>query len=134
MKEPVASRRAPQAEMSREHETPLVIWSNRGGAVKDVGSMSPAFIPMHLLKLAGIRHPYYTGFLGRVHDRFRVVDRTLLIGADGKAHPDWARRQPVDRVIRDMGLLQYDMMFGQRAGTWSFFPEIEALSAQARAD
>ena len=131
MKEPVASRRAPPAQMSREHETPLVIWSNRGGAVKDVGAVSPAFIPMHLLKLAGIRHPYYTGFLSRVHDRFRVVDRSLLIGADGRTHQDWGRKQPIDQLIRDMGLLQYDMMFGQRAGTWSFFPEIEARSAQA---
>jgi phosphoglycerol transferase MdoB-like AlkP superfamily enzyme len=132
MKEPVASRRAPPAEMGREHETPLVIWSNRGGVVKDVGAVSPAFIPMQLLRVAGIRHPYYTGFLGRVHDEFRVVDRNLLIGADGRAYPDWARNHEVHLSIREMGLLQYDMMFGDRDGTWDFFPELEGPARAAQ--
>ena len=132
MKEPVASRRAPPAEMSREHETPLVIWSNRGGVVKNLGAVSPAFIPMHLMRLAGIRHPYYTGFLGAVHDQFHVVDRNLLIGADGLADPDWARNHEVHPSIRDLGLLQYDMMFGDRDGTWEFFPELEGPARAAQ--
>ena len=54
MKEPVASRKAPVAEMTLEHETPLVIWSNRGGKVDDFGGISPAFIPLQVLKAAGI--------------------------------------------------------------------------------
>ena len=66
--------------MSREHETPLVIWSNRGGAVKDIGAVSPAFVPLHVLRSAGIKHPYYTGFLGRMLNQFRVIDRNMLIG------------------------------------------------------
>jgi phosphoglycerol transferase MdoB-like AlkP superfamily enzyme len=132
MREPVASRRAPPAEMSREHETPLVIWSNRGGAVKNIGAVSPAFIPMHVLRLAGISHPYYTGFLGRVNDEFHVVDRNLLIGADGRAYPDWARNHEVHTSIREMGLLQYDMMFGDRDGTWDFFPELEGPARTAQ--
>jgi phosphoglycerol transferase MdoB-like AlkP superfamily enzyme len=128
MKEPVASRRAPVAEMSLEHETPLVIWSNRGGTVKDIGAVSPAFVPMHVLRSAGIKHPYYTGFLGRMHKQFHVIDRNMLIGADGKSYPDWARKKEIDPAIRDFRLLQYDMMFGDRDGTWEFFPEIEATS------
>ena len=55
--------------MTAEHQTPLVIWSNRGGTVKDIGAISPAFIPLQVLRTAGIRHPYYTGFLGQIHDR-----------------------------------------------------------------
>ena len=128
MKEPVASRRAPVGEMSREHETPLVVWSNRGGTVKDIGAISPAFVPLHVLRSAGIKHPYYTGFLGRMRNQFRVIDRNMLIGADGEAFPDWARRKEIDPAISNFRLLQYDMMFGDRDGTWEFFPEIEATS------
>ncbi len=128
MKEPVASRRTPVAEMSREHETPLVVWSNRGGAVKDIGAVSPAFVPLHVLRSAGIKHPYYTGFLGRMLNQFRVIDRNMLIGTDGEAFPDWARKKEIDPAIRDFRLLQYDMMFGKRDATWEFFPELQATS------
>jgi phosphoglycerol transferase MdoB-like AlkP superfamily enzyme len=128
MKEPVASRRAPVGEMSREHETPLVIWSNRGGTVKDIGAVSPAFVPLHVLRSAGIKHPYYTGFLGRMRNQFRVIDRNMLIGTDGEAFPDWARKKEIDPAISNFRLLQYDMMFGDRDGTWEFFPELEAAA------
>jgi phosphoglycerol transferase MdoB-like AlkP superfamily enzyme len=123
MKEQVASRRAPAAEMAREHNTPLVIWSNQGGTVNDIGTVSPAFIPLHVLKTAGITHPYYTGFLGRMHREFRVVDRNMLISADGRDFPDWSLKKPIDPAISDFRLLQYDVMFGKRGGTWKFFPE-----------
>jgi phosphoglycerol transferase MdoB-like AlkP superfamily enzyme len=124
MKEPVASRKAPVAEMTVEHETPLVIWSNRGGKVDDFGGISPAFIPLQVLKAAGITHPYYTGFLGEVHERFRVVDRNMLIDADGKDYPDWARKRELDPEIRDFRFLQYDMMFDRKAAAPKFFPEM----------
>ena len=47
-------------------------------------------------------------------DQFRVIDRNMLIGADGKAFPDWARKKEIDPAIRDFRLLQYDMMFGKQ--------------------
>jgi phosphoglycerol transferase MdoB-like AlkP superfamily enzyme len=124
MKEPVASRRAKVHEMKREHETPLVVWTNRGGTVDEIGSVSPSFLPLHILKAAGIRHPYYTGFLGEMREKYRVIDRNLLIGASGRAFPDWGRKPKTDPAIRDFRLLQHDMMFGEGRATWQFFPEI----------
>jgi len=131
MKEPVASRRAPAAEMAVEHQTPLIIWSNRSGPVDDLGGISPAFIPLQVLRAAGIRHPYYTGFLGKVHDQFRVVDRNMLIDADGKDYPDWSRKREIDPVIRDFRFLQYDMMFDKRQSQWMFFPEEGGVVSQS---
>lgn len=125
MKEPVANRRAPASEMLVEHDTPLIIWSNKGGPVKDVGSISPAFISTKVLETAGITHPYYTGFLGQAHARYDVVDRNLLIGADGSTTPDWGRKPTVDPTIRDFRFVQYDMMFGERSATAKFFPELQ---------
>ena len=126
MKEPVASRRAPLAQMKAEHETPLVIWSNRSGPRSDVGTISPAFLPLEVLKAAGMEHPYYTGFLGMVRDRFPVVDRHLLVDRDGQAVPDWARGSKIDPLVRDFRLLQYDVMFGDRHAIGRFFPEGKA--------
>lgn len=122
MKEPVASRRAPLKQMKAEHETPLVIWSNRTGSPADLGTISPAFLPLEVLKAAGMEHPYYTGFLGMVRDRFPVIDRHLLVDRNGQAVSDWARGKAVDPLIRDFRLLQYDVMFGDRHASGGFFP------------
>lgn len=124
MEEEVAPRRGPADEMKRNRETPLVVWSNRVGKVRKIGTISPAFLPLKVLKAAGIRHPYYTDFLGEVHKQYRVVDRNLLLTPDGDAVTDWARAKTVDPMIRDYRLLQYDMMFGEKRSIQQFFPEM----------
>ncbi|MDX3925384.1 MAG: LTA synthase family protein [Shinella sp.] len=116
-----ASRKGLPEQMKREHETPLVIWSNKTGVQKDVGTISPAFLPYYVLKQAGFEHPYYTGFLGDVHERFRVIDRFMLIDGNGKAKTDWARSKKIDPLLRDFRFLQHDVMFGKRYGLDRFF-------------
>lgn len=122
MKSNVASRKAPLPEMSIQHETPLVIWSNRSGPVTDIGSISPALLPLHVLQAAGISHPYYTGFLGEISERYRVIDRNMLVTPADEATQDWSRAKTIDPVIHDFRLLQYDMIFGKRHGKETFFP------------
>ncbi|PSJ49584.1 cation tolerance protein CutA [Mesorhizobium ephedrae] len=123
MKGYVADRNAPLETLALEHETPLVLWSNRTGAVKDLGSISPAFLPLHLMRTAGFSHPYYTGFLGAVHDRFLAVDRNMLVARAGTETPNWARSEQLDPLIRDYRYLQYDLIFGKRFGDAAFFPK-----------
>ncbi len=121
MKGITASRKGPADQMKREHETPLVIWSNKTGAEKDVGTISPAFLSYYVLKEAGFEHPYYTGFLGAVHDKLRVIDRYMLIDAKGNATADWARKKTIDPLVRDFRFLQHDIMFGKQYGLERFF-------------
>ncbi|TPK61773.1 LTA synthase family protein [Mesorhizobium sp. B2-4-15] len=124
LKDNVAPRNEPTPEAALEHhETPLVVWSNRSGPIKDLGTVSPAFLPYHILTAAGVTHPYYTGFLGEMRERYRVVDRNLLLTPAGQATPDWSRQKEIDPAIRDFQLIQYDMMFGKRHAAPDFFPE-----------
>lgn len=119
----VATRKASVATMKREHETPLVIWSSKRGVQKDIGSVSPSQLPYYIVHMAGYRHPYYTGMLGRVAERFSVIDRHQLIGRNNKAQADWALSGRIDPLIRDYRLLQHDVMFGEGYGVDRFFPE-----------
>lgn len=119
----VASRTAGPEQMALEHETPLVIWSSRRGAQTGAGSISPSQLPYHVLKLAGFSHPFYTGLLGEVQDRFAVVDRHMLIDRNGKGHPDWLGATVKDPVIRDYRLVQYDVMFGEGFARDRLFPD-----------
>jgi phosphoglycerol transferase MdoB-like AlkP superfamily enzyme len=120
---PVAPRKEPPAAMAEHRQTPLVIWSNRSGPAAEVGAVSPAFLPLHVLRTAGISHPFYTGFLGEVHKRYPVIERSLLIGSGGAATQDWVRQKEIEPAIRDFRLLQYDIMFGRRHALRRFFPE-----------
>lgn len=117
-----ASRRGSVEQMKQEHETPLIVWSNKTGVKEDIGTISPALLPYHILTEAGFEHPYYTGFLGRVQKQYDVIDRYQLIGDDGNATPDWSRKKNIDPLIRDYRFLQHDILFGKRRGLERFFP------------
>jgi phosphoglycerol transferase MdoB-like AlkP superfamily enzyme len=123
LKEPVPDRREPPEALATHRETPLVVWSNRTGTMEDVGSISPALIPLKLFQTAGIEHPYYTGFLGRVDARYDVIERHVLIAPSG-ATPDWSREKLIDPLINDFRLLQYDALFGKQRTVKRFFPNL----------
>ncbi len=119
----VASRRAPLEVMKKEHETPLVVWSSKKGVRKNIGTISPALLPYHVLKTAGFSDPFYTGTLGDVQQEFSVIDRHMLVATDGNAMLDWSiAPNAVPDVVRDYRLLQFDMMFGAQYGRERFFP------------
>jgi phosphoglycerol transferase MdoB-like AlkP superfamily enzyme len=129
MKGITASRKGTPEQMRKEHETPLVIWSNKTGVEKEVGTISPAFLSYYVLKEAGFEHPYYTGFLGAVHDKLRVIDRYMLLDAKGNATTGWARKKTVDPLVRDFRFLQHDIMFGKQYGLERFFNSHAELMA-----
>ncbi|KQS98299.1 MULTISPECIES: LTA synthase family protein [unclassified Rhizobium] len=121
MNDVTASRKGSLEQMKAQHETPLVVWSNKTGPVKDIGTISPAFLSYQILKQGGFEHPYYTGFLGNVFDKYHVIDRYMLVDAKGKETAAWSRQKTTPSLIRDYRFLQHDMMFGKRYGTERFF-------------
>lgn len=131
MKGITAERKGSKDQMKAQHETPLVVWSNKTGPKKNVGTISPALLSYTILKQSGYEHPYYTGFLGKVHDQFRVVDRYMLIRKNGKEVAEWSRQPKVPALLRDYRFLQHDMMFGKRFSTDRFFKSHAELFAGA---
>ncbi len=129
LKDNVAPRSGPLDKMKMDHETPLVIWSNRSGPLRNVGTISPSLIPFYVLQLGGITHPYYTGFLSQVRDHYPVVYRQMLVSANGQAVDNWSQQKDVDPIIRDFRYLQYDQMFGKDYGSPAFFPEMRKSEA-----
>jgi phosphoglycerol transferase MdoB-like AlkP superfamily enzyme len=125
-----ASRKGTREQMTAQHETPLVIWSNKTGPVKNIGTISPAFLSTRILQAGGFEHPYYTAFLGPISERYPVIDRYMLIGADGRETAGWSRKTAIAPVIRDYRFLQHDMMFGKRYGTDRFFATHDQLFPQ----
>ncbi|WP_110031152.1 LTA synthase family protein [Hoeflea marina] len=132
MPDVVATRKASVGVMKREHETPLVVWSSKRGLQKDIGSVSPSQLPYHVVRLAGYRHPFYTGVLGGVAERYAIIDRHQLVDRDDRAQPDWSTSgAAIDPLIRDYRYLQHDQMFGDAFGTARFFPELTERAGAA---
>ncbi|WP_374829123.1 LTA synthase family protein [Paenochrobactrum pullorum] len=117
----VASRTAPAAQMAREHETPLVLWSSKSGIQRETGTISPAFLPLHILNMAGVSHPFYTDFLGALHDKYAVIDNHVLFASDRTTQENWQREAEWPKLVRDYQLIQYDQMFGQDYAGERFF-------------
>ena len=123
MPEQVATRMASIQTMKREHETPLVVWSSKTGAKKDVGTISPALLSNQIVSLAGFKDPYYTGFLGRVQKKYAIIDRYQLVTHKDETQPDWSMKgKKIDPLIRNYQFVQHDMIFGQQYGVERFFP------------
>ena len=123
MERTVSNRFGAPHKLTRERETPLVVWSNRSGPVEDIGTVSPAFLPLHTLKAARIEHPFYTGFLGELHEKWRVVDRHMLVDGTGQPTTGWSRRPSARPLLRDYRLIQYDIMFGSGHAQPRLFPD-----------
>lgn len=121
--DPSATGRELAEALKRERETPLVIWSNRDGAVRDLGPISPAFIPLHLLRTAGMTHPYYTGFLGQLFEKYPVIERRVLFASDDSSSVDWLRKKPLPPLLQQFWLVEYDQIFGKGYSTEHLFPE-----------
>lgn len=119
----VPPRREPLPDLLRHHETPLVVWSNKTGPAAGIGTVSPSFLPLLVMKTAGISHPYYTGFLGEMRERYRVIDRHALMTPGGEGTLDWLQAKTIDPAAQDFRLLQYDIMFGRKFGMDRFFPK-----------
>lgn len=118
----VPSRNAAPAELKAGRETPLMIWSS-GSGVRKAGTVSPSFLPYYALKMSGFEHPYYTGVLGRLHEKYTVIDRHMLLKRGGAPVTDWnTANSAAMPVIENMRLLQYDVMFGDGYGLKRFFP------------
>lgn len=117
----VASRTAPAAQMALEHETPLVLWSSKSGIQRETGTISPAFLPLHILNMAGVSHPFYTDFLGALHDKYAVIDNHVLFASDGTTQENWQREAGWSQLLRDYQLIQYDQMFGHDYAGERFF-------------
>lgn len=126
MKNRTANRVDTADNMLAQHETPLVLWSNRTDSLRGVGTISPAFLPLYIVDMAGFQHPYYTGFLNRVHQEYRVIDGHMLLDKDYMPQTGWLQQPIMPQLLQDYRQVQFDMMFGSSFAQEKLFPFLSA--------
>lgn len=126
MKKRTASRVDTADHMLAQHETPLILWSSRTDSLRGIGTVSPSFLPLYVLEMAGLQHPYYTGFLGKVHQEYSVIDGHMLLDKDYMPHTGWMQQSSIPQILQDYRQVQYDMMFGHTYSKEKIFPFLSA--------
>ena len=126
MKNRTASRIDTADHMLAQHETPLVLWSSRTDSLRGAGTISPSFLPLYILEMAGFQHPYYTGFLGKVHQEYSVIDGHMLLDKDYMPHTGWLQQPVMPQILQDYRQVQYDMLFGNSFSKEKMFPFLSA--------
>jgi phosphoglycerol transferase MdoB-like AlkP superfamily enzyme len=110
------TRDTPQSILEDLHNTrrvPVAMWANCPTADKlAFGEISPNFLGGHLLRLAGIRHPFFVNFLERL--RAVAPALTVQLSLDAAGRPCITAPPAANSLLESYRLLQYDMMFGQQ--------------------
>lgn len=126
MKSRTASRVDTADHMLAQHETPLVLWSSKTDSLHGVGTISPSFLPLYILDMAGFQHPYYTGFLSKLHQAYRVIDGHMLLDKEYLPQTGWMQQPVLPQLLQDYRQVQYDMLFGRSYAQEKLFPFLSA--------
>jgi phosphoglycerol transferase MdoB-like AlkP superfamily enzyme len=97
----------------KDRGTPLLIAQNFPTAYHlPLDRMSPAFLAPDILRLAGIEHPFYTGFLDRLRRKAPALVRQVCLDEQGK--PQANVPAAAQEMAKEYELLQHDMLWGEQ--------------------
>jgi hypothetical protein len=97
----------------RIRSTPLLIAQNFPTTYQlPLDRMSPAFLAPDILRLAGIEHPFYTGFLDRLRRKAPALVREVCLDEHGE--PQAEIPAAAKEMAKQYELLQHDMLWGEQ--------------------
>ncbi len=98
---------------------PCLMWANKADLL-DAHEMpehlSPIYFPPLLLKQLGVRMPGHIQYLAQGMADIPVVHRQFVWRSDGELL-DFMSQAESDQFLRGLGLIQYDVLFGERYST-----------------
>lgn len=116
------------AELVKMRSTPLVVWSNYLDVSSEQGLISPAFIPNLIDNLIGLHSRFYGDFLGRVIQRYKVIERDLIKLPSGEAKT--MKEIHDSEILEAYRSIQYDVLFGGGASALTLYPGLPIICCQ----
>lgn len=109
---------------------PFVMWSNFN-APTDGTLMSPSFAPVLITRALGMKHPFYTDFLGGVMEDWPVVGGELTQNKSGAVTSFEAVK--TSPKLKAYQWVQHDLMFGREYSAPVLFGSSKPLNSAAAA-
>ncbi len=101
-------------EYARLHQTPFIIWSNRGTESKEIKEMSLSYLSNEVMKVAGLPLAPYQQELEKVRQTLPVISMFGYMNSDG----EWFDINDDDKKTSDVrneySIMQYYRMFGKK--------------------
>ena len=100
-------------EYARLHQTPFIIWSNRGTQSKEIKQMSLNYLSNEVMKVAGLPLAPYQQELEKVREQLPVISMFGYMNSDN----EWFDTNEEDKKTKDIkneyNIMQYYRMFGK---------------------
>lgn len=105
----------------RQHTTPLLLWTNSSIPLPALPAhpISSPMMMSRLLSSMGVRHPFYTGMLGKVADTAPAISTNVSVSPDGTPSLDLPRSQ----IVADYATLCHDVLVGNRYSIGTIFAD-----------
>ena len=102
------------ADYSRLHQTPFIIWSNRGTESKEIGQISLNYLSNEVMKVAGLPLAPYQQELEKVREQLPVISMFGYMNSN----EEWFNINDDDGKTKDIkneyNIMQYYRMFGKK--------------------
>ena len=102
------------ATYSRLHQTPFMIWSNRGTESKEIRQMSLNYLSNEVMKVAGLPLSPYQQELEKVRETLPVISMFGYMNSDEKWFDINSDDKKTTDIRNEYNIVQYYRMFGKK--------------------
>ena len=100
-------------DYARLHQTPFIIWSNKGVQSKEIQQMSLNYLSNEVMKVAGLPLAPYQQELEKVREKLPVISMFGFMNSDNEWFDINAEDKKTKDIKNEYNIMQYYRMFGK---------------------
>ena len=100
-------------EYARLHQTPFIIWSNKGVQSKEIKQMSLNYLSNEVMKVADLPLAPYQQELEKVREKLPVISMFGFMNFDNEWFDINAEDKKTKDIKNEYNIMQYYRMFGK---------------------
>ena len=99
-------------DFARLHQTPFIIWSNRGTQSREIGQISLNYLSNEVMKVAGLPLSSYQQELEKVREKLPVISMFGYMNSDNEWFEISQEDEKTKDIRREYNTVEYYRMFG----------------------
>ena len=96
-----------------QYLTPIVIWSNTGEKIGNIGTVSPIMLTEEIFDLTGLPKPPYIKMLSDIKNMTTGFTNLYYLDSNSSVITDYEIKQKIQKIIDNLRYCQYDATLGK---------------------
>ena len=96
-----------------QYLTPILIWSNTGEKIGDIGTISPIMLTEEIFELTGLPMPPYIKLLSEIKKTTTGITPLYYLDGNSSVVTDNLTKQKIQQIIDNLRYCQYDATLGK---------------------